>query len=90
MVPGCDGERIWDTGAGIILRLGTRSPGGRIPPRVVASGGEWSGKERALHQSAQHRRPTMPLVTLHGSRIAMVQTCVTESSDANEEMWHSG
>lgn len=29
-VPGRNGERIWDTGAGIILRLGTCSPGGQI------------------------------------------------------------
>ena len=45
-----DGERIWNTGAGIIVRLRGCGPGSRVPPGVVARGGEWLGKgESAIY-----------------------------------------
>ena len=40
MVLGCDGESIWNTGAGIILQLGECGPGSRAPLGVVARGRE--------------------------------------------------
>ena len=44
VVPGHDGERIWNTGTGTILQLGACGPGGRIPLGIVACGGEWLGE----------------------------------------------
>ena len=44
VVSGREDEKIWNAGAGIILRLGARSPRGRISPCVVARGSEWSGE----------------------------------------------
>lgn len=46
VVPGRDGERIWNTGTRIMLRLGAHGPGSRVPPGIVACGDEWLGERR--------------------------------------------
>lgn len=51
--PGRDGEEKWNTGAGIIERLGGRGPGNLVPPGVCERGGERGGAPERADEDAE-------------------------------------